>query len=40
MFEFAHFVEMIPDILKAFKETLIMISIYCDWLLQYFRFKP
>lgn len=27
MFEFAHFVEMIPDILKAFKETLIMISI-------------
>jgi D-methionine transport system permease protein len=27
MFEFAHFVEMIPDIIKAFKETLIMIGI-------------
>lgn len=27
MFEFAHFIDMIPDILKAFKETLIMIGI-------------
>lgn len=27
MFDFAHFVSMIPDIVKAFKETLIMISI-------------
>ena len=27
MFEFAHFVSMIPDIIKAFKETLIMIGI-------------
>ena len=27
MFEFAHFVSMIPDIIKAFKETIIMIGI-------------
>lgn len=27
MFEFAHFIDMIPDIQKAFKETLIMIGI-------------
>lgn len=27
MFDFAHFVSMIPDIIKAFKETLIMIGI-------------
>ena len=27
MFDFAHFVSMIPDIVKAFKETLIMIGI-------------
>ena len=27
MFDFAHFLSMMPDIVKAFKETLIMISI-------------
>ena len=27
MFDFAHFVSMIPDIIKAFKETIIMIGI-------------
>ncbi|MER1987163.1 MAG: methionine ABC transporter permease [Solibacillus sp.] len=27
MFDFAHFVSMIPDIIKAFKETLVMIGI-------------
>lgn len=27
MFDFAHFVSMMPDMVKAFKETLIMISI-------------